>query len=275
MATNHSPKFAIGPVGPGPAAFRAAREAGFERIEVPASEAPPRELKEELRRIQALVREFELEVVSVHAGWDVLDGLRPQENRKLILRDLEFAARLRAKLLVIHYSLFAVPERLIVDSEGKPRAAMTVDRDLEEWPPMLDWIRSELAACIDMASPLGLAIAFETDVNNSHRLLDFIEGTDPAHCGICFDAGHAEIDSGAASLAELLGSRVICTHLHDNHGAADDHLPPFQGVIDWPGVLTALRRAGYGGLLTYETISASAKEMNATRERLQYLWRAT
>ena len=43
----------------------------------------------------------------------------------------------------------------------------------------------------------------------------------------------------------LFGSRLICTHIHDNSGVfnADQHLLPFDGCLDSDYVAEALREA--------------------------------
>ena len=197
----------------------------------------------------------------------------------MIRRDIEFASRLGARVLVLHYSAFAHPDRLIVDASGRPLPALTVDRDLREWAPMLGSIRTQLADYVSVASGLGVSLALETDVNNSHRLLDFIAGSAPDRCGICFDTGHAQIDSDALALAEMLAPRVICAHIHDNQGAADEHLLPFEGVIDWPGVVSALKQGGYRGWFTYELSAEALTDVRNVLPRLSSalarLWRDT
>ena len=43
------------------------------------------------------------------------------------------------------------------------------------------------------------------------------------------------------------------SHIHDNHGDKDEHLPPYDGTIDWPSALKVLRSASSGELpLTLE-----------------------
>jgi sugar phosphate isomerase/epimerase len=40
-------------------------------------------------------------------------------------------------------------------------------------------------------------------------------------------------------LRELVSS----VHLHDNHGDKDEHLPPYEGTIDWPAAIKLLKTA--------------------------------
>ena len=45
---------------------------------------------------------------------------------------------------------------------------------------------------------------------------------------------------------------LVTTHVHDNRGAADDHLVPFDGSIDWPTALMTLQKVGYDGVYVLE-----------------------
>jgi sugar phosphate isomerase/epimerase len=58
---------------------------------------------------------------------------------------------------------------------------------------------------------------------------------------------------------------VICTHLHDNDGKKDQHLPPFQGIIAWEKFLHGLLEAGYKGTYTFECGGALADIVQARR----------
>lgn len=77
---------------------------------------------------------------------------------------------------------------------------------------------------------------------------------DPAHMGVCYDFGHANLVGGAFHRENLkvIGSRLHAIHVQDNHGATDEHLMPFHGSIDWAEAMAGLADIGYEGDLTYE-----------------------
>jgi len=266
--------FAISVTPPDADRLDAARAAGFTQVELPAWEGTPQDTGAHIRSLQTLLRDRRLRVAGVHAGWDLLDATKPSQLPGLIGRDIAYAAHFGAPVLVIHYSMFVEPARLILDPAGKPHARETVDRDLIEWTPMLSKIRRDFAACVDQARRANVRIALETEVANSHRLLDFMTGADPAWCGVCFDTGHAQVDSDAGPLAEMLASRVIYAHIHDNTGKEDEHLPPGRGVIDWPRVLRALRKARFTGPFTYEPIGWDAHLAADASKTLTAIWDA-
>jgi len=61
-----------------------------------------------------------------------------------------------------------------------------------------------------------------------------------------FDIGHAHLADGPAeqrlakSLAPLR-DLAASIHLHDNHGDKDEHLPPYEGSIDWNEAIPLLK----------------------------------
>ena len=83
-------------------------------------------------------------------------------------------------------------------------------------------------------SPLG----------NPERLLQFLSYTRLEDVGICFDVGHARLTGGVQEAFQAITSRAASVHLHDNRGEMDDHLMPFDGSMDWAGIVRAFCPAG-------------------------------
>lgn len=185
----------------------------------------------------------------------------------LIRRDLtlvaqraaaELAAELGAALLVVHTSSlrFIAPDPAI-------RAAAR-ERDLHR-----------LEALTRFCEPLGITLGLENGKHPAHpeyllSLIAQFEGAtrqrealitglpDPpsplppsapfSAIGLVFDAGHAALRGGdVLQTARAMLPRLVHTHLHDNHGTRDEHLPPGRGQIDWPTLLALLRDSGYTG----------------------------
>jgi sugar phosphate isomerase/epimerase len=62
--------------------------------------------------------------------------------------------------------------------------------------------------------------------------------------GFCFDLGHAHMNEGVGAAFEIMQGRIRSTHVHDNHGVSDEHLPPAPGAgfcIDWKKAMGLLR----------------------------------
>jgi sugar phosphate isomerase/epimerase len=99
--------------------------------------------------------------------------------------------------------------------------------------------------------------------------------------GFVIDTGHAQIAGGSNQIQEILGhvgGRMISLHLNDNDGRNDQHCPPGDGTVDWPGVAAGLAQAGYDGCILWETFSrlyqrnddpaaVLSRCVSATRER--------
>ncbi len=87
------------------------------------------------------------------------------------------------------------------------------------------------------------------------ELIAIIDKFDNPLVGCCWDSGHGKIAAGNEGHVELirtLGSRIICTHLHDNYYDRDLHLEPFRGDANWEEIMPALKATGYSGSLTFE-----------------------
>jgi sugar phosphate isomerase/epimerase len=107
-----------------------------------------------------------------------------------------------------------------------------------------------------IAEPLGVTLALEvmdTQLSTVDSLLDLIENDfEDTALGICMDTGHACLSGDTAEAIETAGGYVTTTHLHDNKRQRDDHLVPFQGAIEWAGVVMAFEKIGYDGVFMFE-----------------------
>jgi sugar phosphate isomerase/epimerase len=89
-----------------------------------------------------------------------------------------------------------------------------------------------------------------------------------------FDIGHAHLADGPESeriekafapLREL----AVSAHIHDNHGEKDEHLPPYEGTIDWESAVKILKSAPEPDLaLTLELKEKTGHEAPSTAEQL-------
>jgi sugar phosphate isomerase/epimerase len=94
------------------------------------------------------------------------------------------------------------------------------------------------------AHPLGVRILLENlqnEITTPEHLLEIVRVGHFDNVGICLDLGHAHLyapekNIGIDHAFELLKPRIAELHLHDNHGAKDDHLWPGAGTIDWTNV---------------------------------------
>lgn len=170
---------------------------------------------------------------------------------------LELARRTAISALIVHVGL---PEGLLSPAVQNSRDAAR--RSIEE--------------IVDCASPLGVRVALEVIPNalsTAEALVGLVEELDHPDVGVCLDFGHAHIQGDVVDAVETLSGLLLAAHVHDNHGRRDEHLPPFDGTIDWPGALMALQKVGYEGTMMLELASAdpSAPALERARQSVARL----
>lgn len=162
---------------------------------------------------------------------------------------LELARRVPTDYLVVHLGLPGTHHDAATDTREAARQSI-----------------EDIAA---LAAPLGTRVALEVIPNalsTPESLVQFIEDDiDVPDLGVCLDFGHANIMGDPIDAVEALAGLLVTTHVHDNNGREDEHLPPFEGTIAWPGVVTALQKVGYDGMMMLEV--AGRGEVSAVLER--------
>ena len=90
--------------------------------------------------------------------------------------------------------------------------------------------------------------------SNFEDLQTLVDSFGDENLGICWDTGHANMMCfDQAEAIKTLGTRIKCTHIHNNFRRTDDHLPPDSGNIPWDKVMAAFKEIGYQGAFTLET----------------------
>ena len=149
---------------------------------------------------------------------------------------LELARRVPTSCLVVHVGLPGTHP----DAGADTRDA--AHRSIEE--------------IVELAAPFGVEVALEVIPNalsTPDSLVRFIEDElDVPHLGACLDFGHANMMGDVVEAIETLSGLLVTTHVHDNDGRRDSHLPPFEGTIDWAGAVMALQKVGYDGVMLLE-----------------------
>jgi len=114
--------------------------------------------------------------------------------------------------------------------------------------------RTEADLLAGLAVP-GVRFALENGASlpTLEYAIALAEALGPERAGICVDTGHAALgDLGPGRALRTAGGRLITTHLQDNRGERDDHMPPGDGAIDWDDVVAALTEIGYPGCVLLE-----------------------
>src|SRR6202795_3781524 len=144
-------------------------------------------------------------------------------------------------------------------------------------PRKRDAAFSSLEHLILHARHLGVTICVENTTSQMGApsyLRAFVDETRLTGLRFNFDIGHAHLADGPeeerieeafAPLRELVAS----VHLHDNHGEKDEHLPPYEGTIDWPAAIKLLKTAPEPNLpLVLELKEKTGHEVPSTAEQL-------
>lgn len=110
---------------------------------------------------------------------------------------------------------------------------------------------ASIAALHVRCAPMNVRVAVESPLphligGDPGDFAEILARLDPA-IGVCLDTGHTWLGAHWRRFVEVAGSRLIHLHIHDNHGYADDHLAPGDGVIDWHVIRQSLSDAGYEG----------------------------
>jgi sugar phosphate isomerase/epimerase len=221
--------------------------------------------------IQQWMAEAGLELESVHAPvagsfaggrWvspmSLASPDKPERERAVseIQRALEIARRIPFRTLIVHL--------------GWPRPTEN----------SRDAARRSLNELCGAAETLGVTVAIEVlqnELSRASSLVHFIEeALDTSAAAICLDCGHAHADGDVVDAIETVSEHLAAVHLNDNQGNRDEHLIPFEGSIDWPGVLTEVQKVGYDGTLTFEVAPSrgakdALKKAAQARDRMKRL----
>lgn len=138
---------------------------------------------------------------------------------------VESALSLNVSTITVHPGVYSL---VVPDMEEKSVAAAkkslrTLDRIMAEY---------------------GIKVAVENMPNldfmlgrTPQELAELVEGTE---LGVCFDIGHANTVGDIDGFIDLLGSRFVNVHVHDNCGRNDEHLVLGEGNVDFKSALKKL-----------------------------------
>jgi sugar phosphate isomerase/epimerase len=232
---------------------------GFDRIELFATRShfdyhddkAIRELEGWLREHRMSIHSIHAPIVERHADGQWIGPL------SLATRDETERARAVAETAAAIGVARHIPVGFLVVHLGHPDLTLApgTENSLHAATKSLQ----EIAA---LATPAGVRVAVEVIPNRLSspetlvRLLE--EELDLPEVGICLDFGHASLMGDLADAIETVSGLLTTTHVHDNRGKEDEHLPPFEGATDWDAALMSLQKVGYEGTLLFEVAAIGA-----------------
>jgi len=220
------------------------RGAGFDAVEIFSSRSHFDYMnKEEIRAIRQALADNQLHLGSLHAPTSRELSLNREGGSPLSVTEIERVRRIEAMdefKRVIDVAEDLPFARLIVHMGGSRETADPRKRDAAF---------STLEHLILHGRHVGVTLCIEnttSEMGDPAYLRSFVDETRLTGLRVNFDIGHAHLAEGPESERipksfEPVRELVVSAHIHDNHGEKDEHLPPYDGTIDWPAALPVLR----------------------------------
>ena len=181
---------------------------------------------------------------TIHAAFmdlntGALDATIRAATHKRFEQVFQVAEILKPRVIVVHPGL----DELRHGNDRKP----WLENSIRFWRDFLPRAR-------DIGCTIAVENIFEKEPSSLRDLLEAID--DPAFRH-CFDVGHWNMFAsiGLEEWFTELGAHMAEVHLHDNHGKADEHLPPGEGQINFDLLFDLIGRFAPGALWTIEAHS--------------------
>lgn len=216
-----------------------------------------------LSDIKKLSRQLGLEFSQTHPNFF---NMFDQTNQNIsweeekIRRGIIGSGILEAKWAVFHVGT-------IFKSDGSPDDKASLKANMEYLRPLLKLAHEHHT---------GIAVenlGRDSFARTAENLISLVDEMGDEALGICWDFGHANMMGlDQAESLQKIGKRLKATHIADNHGIMDEHLPPFFGSINWKEMVHTLKEIGYQGDFTYEIQNVTRNLPNEHRDTfLRYL----
>jgi sugar phosphate isomerase/epimerase len=247
-------------------------EAGFGAVEIFATRGHfDYTTKQEIQTMASALSQHRLVVASLHAPTSRDLSATREGGTPLSITEVERVRRIEAMdelKRVIDVAEDLPYSRLILHMGGSRETADPRKRDAAF---------SSLEHLVLHARHVGVTIAVEnttSEMGDPAYLRAFVDETRLTGLRFNFDIGHAHladgpeaerIEKGFAPLREL----AVSAHIHDNHGEKDEHLPPYDGTIDWESAVKILKSAPEPDIaLTLELKEKTGHDAPSTAEQL-------
>ena len=190
-----------------------------------------------------------LGIEQTHAPYNRYAGEDPAVFSEKLRHAFETAVLLGAKRIVIHADEYRSTKRAY-RSENAVRYAY------DFFAPFVEYaLKNDLGVAIENVFEDGY-LDMPRCCSDVDELIELIDRYNDPGVTCCWDFGHAACAYGEKMLDALkkVGTRLSCTHVHDNKFVDDLHLPPYFGKVDWTSHMRYLKELGYTGAFTYEFV---------------------
>jgi len=249
-------------------------ENGFSAVEVFCSRAHfDYSSKPEIQTLKGMLDHHKLHLASLHAPTSKDASAMRESGIPLSVCEVERVRRIEAmdefKRAIDVAEELTFP-RMVLHMGGSREAADPRKRDAAF---------STLEHLVLHAKHLGVTLCVEnttSEMGQPAYLRAFVDETRLAGLRFNFDVGHAHMGDGEESQRiekafEPMRDLVASVHLHDNHGEKDEHLPPYDGSIDWENAIPILKAAPEKNLpITLELKEKTGADALSLPEQLAY-----
>ncbi len=214
-----------------------------------------------LTKVANAAEENDAEIYQVHAIWPTAGDDTEEGRQKSLVyyrRSVLGAKYLRCKYLVIH-------PRMEYGWANNGTSEEFVQSNIAFLKELLPFAKQHgIILCLENM-PFRKGSTFST-VKEWVAILD---GVNDEHAKACLDTGHLNVMGEDAYTSVLaLKDHLAVMHVHDNRWGTDMHLLPYQGTLDWDGLLKGLKEIAFDGCFSLET-SIDERTPEAVKEDFQ------
>ena len=213
----------------------------------------------ELEKCGRALQERKISVNAVHASWEERSNLGSLDRgvrdsaialNKVILQKMRI---LKANILVVH------PGRKAEEEDVRIQGENFVD---------------SLGRLLPEAEKIKISIAVENMLpsfpgTGAEGVEHLLESLSSPCLGICFDLGHAHVNSEVVEEFEVAPDEIITMHLHDNDGNQDMHMQPGYGTIDWTGFAESFKKSNNQSALIIEAFPWQGREVGWMKQEVE------
>ena len=253
-------------------------KAGFKAIELEFTDHLVPVHRRDLPKMKSILSDYGMRCASVMAVEEQMFSVDPAIKRKAI-SDFEAITDLIAELKCPMVAIcgYMPPEIRPKGTElyvGGPPTAVSVGDDFS-WPKFWANAVDLVRRLAEIANNKGLTLTVETRANDvfssTDAVMNLLRDTGARNTGVILDVAH--VHAGKEYLALVipkLDGLIKLVHLSDNDGTNAYHYAPGQGNIDFPEVVSSLKKVGYEGYLVVDTAGVPNIVEEAIRARDYY-----
>jgi sugar phosphate isomerase/epimerase len=244
--------------------------AGFEAVEIFGARGHfDYTVRQEVQTIAGALAQHGLTLASLHAPTSRDLSATREGGAPLSICEVERVRRIEAMDEL---------KRVIDVAEDLPYGRLILHMGGENADPRKrDAAFSSLEHLILHARHVGVTIAVEnttSEMGDPAYLRAFVDETRLMGLRFNFDVGHAFLADGAANERIEKGfaplrDLAVSAHIHDNHGEKDEHLPPYEGSIDWESAVKTLKSGPSELALTLELKERAGHDAPGVLEQLK------